>query len=179
MGAGVIGVVTLGPALSAPDAAAGASSALGAPHPATLAPVTIGYISDGGSGTVGTAPLVEQGARMVVAYQNTYGDGLEGHRIDLYICENDETPAGGQACANDMVQRGVAAVVEPGTRSAASRSTTRRRSSSAARQHLDEQVRGADSGDELFQKCCDTLAPGTAKWYPLFQPQPGGCCGWS
>ena len=85
------------------------------PHPATLSPVTIGLISDGGSGTVGTAPLVEQGARMAVAYQNAYGDGLEGHRIDLYICENDETPAGGQACANDMVQRGVAAVIEPFT----------------------------------------------------------------
>ena len=52
---------------------------------------------------------------MAVAYQNAYGDGLEGHRIELYICENDETPAGGQACANDMVQRGVAAVIEPFT----------------------------------------------------------------
>jgi branched-chain amino acid transport system substrate-binding protein len=72
-------------------------------------------ISDGGSGTVGTAPLVEQGAKAAVAYQNEYGDGLEGHRIDLYICENQETPAGGQACANDMVQHGVAAVIEPFT----------------------------------------------------------------
>ena len=72
-------------------------------------------ISDGGSGTVGTAPLVEQGAKAAVAYQNEYGDGLEGHKIDLYICENQETPAGGQACANDMVQQGVAAVIEPFT----------------------------------------------------------------
>ena len=72
-------------------------------------------ISDGGSGTVGTAPLVEQGAKAAVAYENEYGDGLEGHKIDLYICENQETPAGGQACANDMVQHGVAAVIEPFT----------------------------------------------------------------
>ena len=42
-------------------------------------------------------------------------DGLEGHKIKLYICENEETPAGGQACANDMVQHGVAAVIEPFT----------------------------------------------------------------
>jgi branched-chain amino acid transport system substrate-binding protein len=108
LGGGALGVATLA-------TAAGASRPLGATHPATLPPVTIGLISDGGSGTVGTAPLVEQGARMAVAYQNAYGDGLEGHRIDLYICENDETPAGGQACANDMVQRGVAAVIEPFT----------------------------------------------------------------
>jgi len=72
-------------------------------------------ISDGGSGTVGTAPLVEQGARMGVAYQNAYGDGLDGHKIELYVCENQETPAGGQACANEMVQHGVAAVIEPFT----------------------------------------------------------------
>jgi branched-chain amino acid transport system substrate-binding protein len=109
---GMVCVAAFGLAL---DAAAGAQNPLGAPHPATESPVTIGLISDGGSGTVGTAPLVEQGARMAVAYQNAYGDGLEGHRIDLYVCENDETPAGGQACANDMVQRRVAAVVEPFT----------------------------------------------------------------
>jgi branched-chain amino acid transport system substrate-binding protein len=72
-------------------------------------------ISDGGSGTVGTAPLVERGATAAVSYQNQYGDGLDGHKIDLYICENNETPAGGQACANNMVQRAVAAVIEPFT----------------------------------------------------------------
>jgi branched-chain amino acid transport system substrate-binding protein len=100
--------------LAAPGVA-GAASPLGTAHPATGSPVTIGMISDGGSGTVGTAPLVEQGAKAAVAYQNAYADGLEGHKIKLYICENDETPAGGQACANDMVQHGVAAVIEPFT----------------------------------------------------------------
>ncbi len=95
---------------------AGASSALGAAHPATLPAVTIGLISDGGGGSsIGTAALVEQGAKAAVAYQNEYGDGLEGHKIDLYICENQSTPAGGQTCANDMVQKGVVAVVEPVT----------------------------------------------------------------
>ena len=78
--------------------------------------VTIGLISDGGGGSsIGTAALVEQGAKAAVAYQNEYGDGLEGHKIDLYICENQSTPAGGQTCANDMVQKGVVAVVEPFT----------------------------------------------------------------
>jgi branched-chain amino acid transport system substrate-binding protein len=95
---------------------ASASSALGTPHPAKLPAVTIGLISDGGgSSGIGTAGLVEQGAKAAVAYENEYGDGLEGHKIDLYICENQSTPAGGQTCANDMVQHGVVAVVEPFT----------------------------------------------------------------
>src|SRR5271163_243864 len=52
---------------------AGASSALGAAHPATLPAVTIGLISDGGgSSSIGTAALVEQGAKAAVAYENQY-----------------------------------------------------------------------------------------------------------
>ena len=73
-------------------------------------------ISDGGgAAAIGTAPLVEQGAKMAVAYVNTYKDGLNGHPITLVICENQETPAGGQACANQLVEDGVVAVVEPFT----------------------------------------------------------------
>ena len=94
----------------------GQSSALGTPHPATLPAVTLGLISDGGgSSAIGTAALVEQGAKAAVDYENEYSDGLEGHKINLYICENQSTPAGGQTCANDMVQHGVVAVVEPFT----------------------------------------------------------------
>jgi branched-chain amino acid transport system substrate-binding protein len=110
-----LGIVTtgaVGAAIAAP-VVAGASSST---HPATLPAVTIGLISDGGGGSsIGTASLVEQGAKAAVAYQNQYGDGLEGHKISLYICENQSTPAGGQTCANDMVQHGVVAVVEPFT----------------------------------------------------------------
>lgn len=105
-------VSTMLPRLVSSGAAPGV---LGTPHSAKGTPVLLGMISDGGSGTVGTAPLVEQGARMGVAYQNAYGDGLDGHKIELYVCENQETPAGGQACANEMVQHAVAAVIEPFT----------------------------------------------------------------
>jgi branched-chain amino acid transport system substrate-binding protein len=105
-------VSTMLPQLASSGAAPGA---FGTPHSAKGSPVLLGMISDGGSGTVGTASLVEQGARMGVAYQNAYGDGLDGHKIELYICENQETPAGGQACANEMVQHGVVAVIEPFT----------------------------------------------------------------
>jgi len=100
---------------SSSASAAAATSVLGAPHAAKGSAVNVGLISDGGSGAVGTAPLVEQGAKMAVAYANAYKDGLGGHPINLIICENQETPAGGQACANQMVQDKVVAVVLPFT----------------------------------------------------------------
>jgi branched-chain amino acid transport system substrate-binding protein len=100
---------------SSSASAAAATSALGAPHGAKGAAVNVGIITDGGTGAIGTAPLVEQGAKMGVAYANAYKDGLGGHPINLIICENQETPAGGQACANQMVQDKVVAVVLPFT----------------------------------------------------------------
>jgi branched-chain amino acid transport system substrate-binding protein len=115
LAAGVIAAATVSTAVLGVGTA-GASNALGKAHPATLPAVTIGLISDGGgSSAIGTAALVEQGAKAAVAYENQYQDGLEGHKISLYICENQSTPAGGQTCANDMVQHGVVAVVEPFT----------------------------------------------------------------
>jgi branched-chain amino acid transport system substrate-binding protein len=96
-------------------AGAATSSALGTPDPAQGAPVTVGIITDTGGGSGGTGTLVEAGAKMAVAYANAYKNGLDGHKIDLYICENQATPAGGQTCANDMVQKGVVAVVLPFT----------------------------------------------------------------
>ena len=112
---GVLATASLSAAAVVGVGTAGASG-LGTAHPATLPAVTIGLISDGGGGSsIGTAALVEQGAKAAVAYQNEYGDGLEGHKINLYICENQSTPAGGETCANDMVQHRVVAVVEPFT----------------------------------------------------------------
>jgi branched-chain amino acid transport system substrate-binding protein len=88
---------------------------LGKPDAAKGTPVTIGLISDGGTGTVGTAPLVEQGAKMAVAWANAYRGGIGGRPIKLFICENLSTPAGGQDCANQMVQKKVVAVTLPFT----------------------------------------------------------------
>jgi branched-chain amino acid transport system substrate-binding protein len=83
---------------------------------ATGSAVTIGIITDaGGSGGIGTSALVEQGAKAAVSYIDAYQGGLDGHKVNLYICENQNSPAGGQTCANDMVQHGVVAVVEPFT----------------------------------------------------------------
>jgi branched-chain amino acid transport system substrate-binding protein len=100
---------------SSTTSAAAATSVLGMPHAAKGSAVNVGIITDGGTGAIGTAPLVEQGAKMGVAYANAYKGGLGGHPINLIICENQETPAGGQACANQMVQDKVVAVVLPFT----------------------------------------------------------------
>ena len=97
-------------------AGAGAASASSTSDAATGTPVTIGVITDGGgSSAVGTSALVEQGAQAATKYLNADLGGLEGHKVNLYVCENQSTPAGGQTCANDMVQKGVVAVVEPFT----------------------------------------------------------------
>jgi branched-chain amino acid transport system substrate-binding protein len=90
----------------------GASSPLGAAHPATLAPVTVGMILDAGGSGVNEGIPIETGAKAAIAYQNKYGNGLEGHKINISFCENQSTPAGGQTCANDLVQQGVVAVIE-------------------------------------------------------------------
>ncbi len=96
--------------------AGGAASSAETPDAATQSTVTVGMITDGGGGSsIGTAALVEQGAKAAVSYLNAYEGGLAGHKVSLYVCENQSTPAGGQTCANDMVQHGVVAVVEPFT----------------------------------------------------------------
>ena len=121
MGLSMLGVATIPVAsLSATVVGVGVGTAGAAsaetPDPATQAPVTIGIITDGGGGSsIGTSALVEQGAKAAVSYINKYAGGLDGHKVTLYVCENQSTPAGGQTCANDMVQKGVVAVVEPFT----------------------------------------------------------------
>ncbi len=121
MGLSMLGVAAITVAsLSATVVGVGVGSAGAAsaetPDPATQSAVTIGMITDGGGGSsIGTSALVEQGAKAAGRYINEYAGGLDGHKVTLYVCENQSTPAGGQTCANDMVQHGVVAVVEPFT----------------------------------------------------------------
>ena len=117
LGTAALSIVSLATAMVGPSAGvAGAATAGETPDPATQSAVTIGMITDGGgSSAIGTAALVEEGAKAAVSYLNAYGGGLAGHKVTLYVCENQSTPAGGQTCANDMVQHGVVAVVEPFT----------------------------------------------------------------
>jgi branched-chain amino acid transport system substrate-binding protein len=93
-----------------------AASALGAPNPAKGTPVTIGVITEGGSQAIATqSALTQQGATIAVKYINQYLNGIAGHVVQLYVCGNNSTPAGGQQCANQMVQRHVVAVTLPFT----------------------------------------------------------------
>jgi branched-chain amino acid transport system substrate-binding protein len=84
-------------------------------HKATGSAVTVGFISDaGGSGASGTSgPLIEQGARAATKYVNADLGGLEGHKVNLFVCGDKSTATGGQSCANAMVQHAVVAVVAP------------------------------------------------------------------
>ena len=113
--AGVVTAAIVSTGVGVAGASTGNSGTSGSGK-ATGSPVTIGLIADaGGAGGIGTGPLVEQGAKAATQYVNADLGGLEGHKVTLYICENQNTPAGGQTCANDMVQHGVVAVVEPFT----------------------------------------------------------------
>ena len=88
---------------------------LGAPHPAKGPTVTVAVITDAGRHLGGTGPLVAQGAKAATDYLNEYKFGLAGHKINLYVCENQETPAGGQACGTHVVQKRAVAVAVPFT----------------------------------------------------------------
>ncbi len=89
-----------------------ATSSLGSSNTATGPAVTVGMIIDGHDGGNGGGTDVEQGAQMAVRYQNQYGDGLDGHRILIRFCANDQSATGGLLCATDMVQHHVVAVIE-------------------------------------------------------------------
>jgi len=97
---------------AAPVSAAG----LGPKNKATGTPVKIGLITEGGSEGLGTqSALTKQGAEIAVRYVNDYLGGIAGRRVELFVCGNQSTPAGGTDCANQMVEQKVVAVVLPFT----------------------------------------------------------------
>ena len=92
-----------------------AEAALGEPNPASGEPVVIGLIdaSDSDSSVAAQFQRVEEGMEMAVEYANEYRGGVAGRPIELFVCQGAETPAGSQDCANQMVNREVAAVLTP------------------------------------------------------------------
>jgi branched-chain amino acid transport system substrate-binding protein len=92
-----------------------AAAVLGAKNPAKGAPVLVGVISGSAASTPGAAAWkrAESGLNMMAAYANEYAGGIGGRPIELFICEGHDTPAGWQDCGNQMVNKGVVAVIEP------------------------------------------------------------------
>ena len=117
LGATAASIAVVAGALTVVSGSAGAASGgLGPKNPATGTPVTVGMITESGSEAIGAqSKTVEQGAGVAVKYINQYLKGLAGHPIKLFICGNKGTPAGGTDCANQMVDKGVVAVVLPYT----------------------------------------------------------------
>jgi branched-chain amino acid transport system substrate-binding protein len=112
---------------SGPAAASGASGATGtasgsssvssaalAPYlpgkKATGAPVKIGLINNEGSSPA-ASPSVGDAAVAAADYANAELGGIGGHPVKVYRCSENEDTASATACANQMVQDNVAAVV--------------------------------------------------------------------
>ncbi|MCS3877640.1 branched-chain amino acid transport system substrate-binding protein [Gordonia amarae] len=80
------------------DTAANTSASFPA-EPATGAPIKIGFVSSEG-GAIGTAlTSVRQSAEAATRYLNDNAGGIKGHKIELVVCKQEETPATATACA--------------------------------------------------------------------------------
>ncbi|CAN5151374.1 ABC transporter substrate-binding protein [soil metagenome] len=87
------------------------SSALGTPNKATGETVTIGVISEGKGQAVDQSDEY-RGAQAAADYANDYLGGLNGHKIEVKVCEVRQDPAAAKDCANQMVSAGASAVIE-------------------------------------------------------------------
>ncbi|MCW2622067.1 MAG: Branched-chain amino acid transport system substrate-binding protein [Frankiales bacterium] len=94
---------------SAPSTSSGADP-LGAAKPAAAAPVKIGFITQGVTASNDTVNE-RKGAEIAAKYANDYLGGLGGHKIEVVVCEEKGTPAGGADCGQQMTTNGVQAVV--------------------------------------------------------------------
>lgn len=80
-------------------------------NPAQGEAIKIGFIAPEG-GQV-TLPSVREGGEAAAQYINANGGGIGGHKIELVVCKQHEEPATATKCANEMVEKKVAAVVTP------------------------------------------------------------------
>lgn len=85
---------------------------LGTPSPATGEPVLLGFVSDGRGAAIDNSPQFDA-ADGVVEYINEYRGGIAGRPIELVDCETRFEPGRATDCANELVQKGVAAVIMP------------------------------------------------------------------
>ncbi|OHV43626.1 hypothetical protein BCD48_27705 [Pseudofrankia sp. BMG5.36] len=84
---------------------------LGTPRPATKAPISIGFITDGaGSAAVDHSNELLM-SKATVKWLNEYRGGLAGHKIELTICDAGGDVAKSGECATQMIQKDVTVVV--------------------------------------------------------------------
>ncbi|MBL7492748.1 ABC transporter substrate-binding protein [Frankia sp. AgB1.9] len=89
---------------------AGQADILGPVAKATGAPITIGVITDGAS-PVADHTNDNKVAQATAKWLNDRKSGLGGRPMDITICETLGDPAKATDCGNQMVEKGVAAVV--------------------------------------------------------------------
>jgi branched-chain amino acid transport system substrate-binding protein len=84
---------------------------LGTKHPATGAPLKIGYIYAGQTQAIDGTPEINM-AKATVKYVNEYLDGIAGRPIELDVCADQVTPAGATQCADQMLADKVPVVLQ-------------------------------------------------------------------
>ena len=58
-------------------------------------------------------PQVAKAGEAVVKYLNGNAGGINGHKIDLVLCNQQEDPASATKCANEFVEKKVSVVAVP------------------------------------------------------------------
>jgi len=87
---------------------------LGTPNKATGTPLKIGYIWDGQTQAADATPQ-RDALKATAEYADDHLGGINGHPIDLDVCDDMYTPTGATGCAVQMVRDKVAAVLAPVT----------------------------------------------------------------
>jgi branched-chain amino acid transport system substrate-binding protein len=95
---------------SSASASPSVASSLFPSNPATGSTVKIGLINPEGGSAI-SQPEDRQAAQAATDYVNANLGGIAGHKIELVVCKEQEDVATATACANQMVQDKVAAVV--------------------------------------------------------------------
>jgi len=93
---------------SGADSAA-AAAALGPLHKAAGTPVKLGFDSVGVTDAQDYSDEIKA-VKAAVAYANDHLGGIGGHPIQLFVCQDHETPAGATDCGNQFVSQKVSAV---------------------------------------------------------------------
>ncbi|OHV48825.1 ABC transporter substrate-binding protein [Pseudofrankia sp. BMG5.36] len=98
------------PATPTANGSAGAADPLGPVDKATGAPVKIGLIGEGATPVLDARPA-DQVAEATVKYLNEHKAGIGGRPIELTICETQGDPSKAADCGNQMIEKGVVAVL--------------------------------------------------------------------